>query len=468
MNVNVANHSIFEGKIQSIINEFKVDTYRQIYKNGKTFTENKAQLHACIIPLILPINVKTERKCKLLTNCDFLNILNYYGFYTIMAVLYTHALSPSLQKYIKYPRLVCSCITNCHKLLDSHESEFAALNYLISTNQLFAKHVETYTIFLCHLAIIMVERISVNGINIYINDKGQIPQFKTYSDILEFLFIQSHILLSELYPINLDLYINMVKGCLGYLCMFCSEHLYSIFRSKSRSEIEQLLLANGYDVYKGGCIKLSTKIKYWTCFNSVTYVSGLIKDASHYHDSKLIAYHNSEISNEKYPLYTHSALLSYMLSKICTSKQQYTFAKYDLIICAMLTDCFDLRILALKNLVINCYKNKEYLVGLKVLKYLLKLCVLNGEVIKSYALIYQKYSNYKQKLKYRWNQMRCVVCGESEATKMKMKCCMGCMQLVYCSKSCQKIHWNNQHRQNCHKSWQNHYEQLKVQLLDTI
>jgi hypothetical protein len=48
-------------------------------------------------------------------------------------------------------------------------------------------------------------------------------------------------------------------------------------------------------------------------------------------------------------------------------------------------------------------------------------------------------------------RFRCVVCGKQEEGNIKMKACSGCQIVRYCSRSCQKVHWNSSLEVGGHK-----------------
>jgi hypothetical protein len=48
-------------------------------------------------------------------------------------------------------------------------------------------------------------------------------------------------------------------------------------------------------------------------------------------------------------------------------------------------------------------------------------------------------------------RFQCRVCGKQEEGSIKMKACSGCQIIRYCSRSCQKVHWNSSLEDGGHK-----------------
>ena len=106
-------------------------------------------------------------------------------------------------------------------------------------------------------------------------------------------------------------------------------------------------------------------------------------------------------------------------------------------------------IAVLKALSINCYKNKEYLMAARVLKYVERL----GMVLNEHVYDLQ---SERCMIRKAWNKMGCANCGANlsrSITKNRLKACCGCMKVGYCNRKCQKIDWKKRHRFDCDKSW---------------
>ena len=103
-----------------------------------------------------------------------------------------------------------------------------------------------------------------------------------------------------------------------------------------------------------------------------------------------------------------------------------------------------------------CVKLNEYVIALRLLDRAYKLCTMYDTPITP-LFVNRIYSRKRKKIKMKLKEVVCSFCG----CKGKLKCCTGCMNAVYCSKSCQKRHWRSVHRKTCDKKWLQHYKTLK-------
>eukprot|EP01084_Bolivina_argentea_P320538 556178_1 len=114
----------------------------------------------------------------------------------------------------------------------------------------------------------------------------------------------------------------------------------------------------------------------------------------------------------------------------------------------------------------NCYKNKEYLLGLKLLICVYKLC--KGRMLYNFTNneYFRKRKNFKKQCK----KMVCHNCrvGPLNANMNTIKCCSGCMQATYCSRHCQKIDWRNRHHRDCDHGWEKMYRSLKRYIFERL
>ena len=118
-------------------------------------------------------------------------------------------------------------------------------------------------------------------------------------------------------------------------------------------------------------------------------------------------------------------------------------------------------VIALFALSEHCYKNKEYQIGLKVLKSGYQI----GHQFMLKKFINKRYPKQRKKLLKKLNIQKCdgIKCNE-----FAKKSCTGCMEYFYCSKSCQKYDWKDRHRESCDRSWEYLYTALKNYLFDRL
>ena len=105
------------------------------------------------------------------------------------------------------------------------------------------------------------------------------------------------------------------------------------------------------------------------------------------------------------------------------------------------------RALSMKGFALNCYRNKEYLMGLRVLRCAYQCC--NGHILPSF--VHEFYPKQRRKFEKKLKAIKCSHC--SAPYDKSFKCCSGCMGELYCSRSCQKKHWKKQHRNECNGQW---------------
>ena len=104
----------------------------------------------------------------------------------------------------------------------------------------------------------------------------------------------------------------------------------------------------------------------------------------------------------------------------------------------------------------------EYFIAKRMMQCSFRLC----SVVISTNLVKRLKS-----LSTLWWRAQCSYCGNTCADtrcSTKHKACSGCMKLVYCSRGCQKKHWNCQHRRRCDQSWLSIYKALKIIILDRV
>ena len=110
-----------------------------------------------------------------------------------------------------------------------------------------------------------------------------------------------------------------------------------------------------------------------------------------------------------------------------------------------------------------CEMNGEYRMALKALKKAHRICFMsNGEHIAPTFM--KEYTEMRRELEAKLIGMRCGYCARIRS--LKLRSCTGCMQVMYCDKSCQKKHWNAEHRDLCSRTWSDHsyYQALKNRL----
>ena len=102
----------------------------------------------------------------------------------------------------------------------------------------------------------------------------------------------------------------------------------------------------------------------------------------------------------------------------------------------------------------NFYQAKDYWVGYKFLQTAYKLA--NGYILQK-SFIESDYKIQRRKFIKEFKKLTCdnIDCNIKYDRKSPLKPCVGCMKVQFCSKKCQKSHWNAGHHKDCDKGWEN-------------
>eukprot|EP01084_Bolivina_argentea_P296347 510380_1 len=133
----------------------------------------------------------------------------------------------------------------------------------------------------------------------------------------------------------------------------------------------------------------------------------------------------------------------YMKGRLLLLQGHFVDAKNSFIIEVCNCRHLYIRVVAMQYLTLLCGCAEEYGLGLKLWKLARKLCHVEADlyimssVVKSTCCIYKRKKYFQKKV----NKMKC---GhyKCKANKCKLKCCSGCMKLMYCSKKCQRYDWS--------------------------
>ena len=102
---------------------------------------------------------------------------------------------------------------------------------------------------------------------------------------------------------------------------------------------------------------------------------------------------------------------------------------------------------ALSNLY---YYQRKYWMGYKSLQTAYTLA--NGYILQK-SFIQTDYKIKKRKFIKKLKKSKCDNCN-IKYQSVSLKPCFGCCKVAYCSKKCQKIHWNKIHNKQCDKEWE--------------
>eukprot|EP01084_Bolivina_argentea_P282414 483413_1 len=255
----------------------------------------------------------------------------------------------------------------------------------------------------------------------------------------------------------LECSLNDAKALLGCFMMIFCGNIYKIFQTYTKSHLTMLFDANGYIYYlESDSNTLTHIISQFRSYKSQKsiYNSGkdFVFEALNWKKS-LIKNYISHKYYDSVEIYADQHIVSLIVGKAYLLNQQYDHAAFVLI--QNVTCCHSAykRVLALKSLTVSCYKNGKYLLALKTWKCAFKIC--GNDICKTF--VQNQYAYFKRKIRRKWKNLRCAMCGKGN---IKLKCCIGCMDTVYCNVRCQKIHWKNVHRYQCSGIWKNKYHML--------
>merc|ERR1712129_358941 len=103
-------------------------------------------------------------------------------------------------------------------------------------------------------------------------------------------------------------------------------------------------------------------------------------------------------------------------------------------------------VLSLRYLSAIFKKMELFVVALRSLNKARKLCTIYKMTITP-TFVENIYPKKRKKIKKQLKKMECSYCGKNG----KLFCCTSCMSQLYCSKSCQKRDWKDEHRNSCTK-----------------
>eukprot|EP01084_Bolivina_argentea_P018577 34545_1 len=151
--------------------------------------------------------------------------------------------------------------------------------------------------------------------------------------------------------------------------------------------------------------------------------------------------------------------LNQYCSMMCHNPDYVKWEKHYFVIRICTADDLKHRVENINLLIKLCGTEKEYWMALKLARMSFQLA--NGYMKhKMVAKIRNQKYHFKRKLR----KIKCIICGNVRIRKI----CSGCMKVNYCSKKCQKCHWNNDHRNSCNRLWNQLYHVLKISLFDRL
>eukprot|EP01084_Bolivina_argentea_P305372 527544_1 len=259
---------------------------------------------------------------------------------------------------------------------------------------------------------------------------------------------------------------NIDEAFLGYLMIFCAQNIYDKLLSLSEAELAKLMVYFYKNISKNQQptkmrIKFKAQqIKKWN-------IKKIIKFGKQHVISSCDYFVRTANKKCKEFRFDDNNQMFHIMGKVAAQvDKDYDLAIPYFVIAACTTNDLYERVLSLKGLVITCYLNKQYLIGLTILKCVYKLC--KGYIFPSF--VETQYFKQKKQFRKKVKKMECNnCCAAYKMYERKLKACTGCMEVAYCAKRCQKIHWNKTHRLQCtRKGWYQVYAMIKDTILDRM
>ena len=150
-------------------------------------------------------------------------------------------------------------------------------------------------------------------------------------------------------------------------------------------------------------------------------------------------------------------LLIYRYCRVMLYCPDERWKKEFCIIAICTTNSLRKRINMMRQLLVICVQNREDLMAMKLLKKMDQIS--GGKYVHPHA------DELRRSIIRR---VRSLNCRECDALFPRYKTCAGCMQPMYCSRKCQKLHWNAVHRHECNRSWLQLSSVLKSTLYERI
>eukprot|EP01084_Bolivina_argentea_P230503 388852_1 len=283
-----------------------------------------------------------------------------------------------------------------------------------------------------------------------------------FFELLFSLFLASYwidiSIVKKRYHLFEDYTVTNVLQFRGFLMVLYANTLCKWLKSKSILKLRKLMVticvkkcninyitfnSNKLLLVNNECLKICKVMKNWNVEN-IRKIGWKVITAS------------NQINQSDNKIYTNDLVL---YGYIAMSKHEFCKANSYFVAASVREYELYLKILYMKNLSDCCYLNGQYLISLKILKVMRKLC--KGYILRSFR---KKRKMVKSKLK----KMKCFNCNKRYAKQSKFQTCKGCMVVLYCSKLCQKVHWKFEHRNNCNGSWIELYSMLKCAIFDCL
>ncbi len=239
----------------------------------------------------------------------------------------------------------------------------------------------------------------------------------------------------------------------GYLLLFCGDLIFNELTRLSHYQIESIVV-NFCGLHKSKGLTISIKLmKQWTRTELFEFGRSVILQVSPVMMVGSLSLPHHVVCSHKFfdRFYILGQVRANLQIPVSTDRD---LANQYFVIALCIKHQMYYVILAALALSRNCYNNSQFKIGLKIWRLAHFLCVGSS----SFPIWTRNWKKKRHKFKKCIVKLVCVNCGSPEPGLMS---CTGCMKVQYCTRTCQKIHWNRTHRKQCNKIWSRLYQILK-------
>eukprot|EP01084_Bolivina_argentea_P071843 130528_1 len=262
---------------------------------------------------------------------------------------------------------------------------------------------------------------------------------------------------------------NLCRMCLGYLMVFHVNIIHSTLTQLRHPYALKSLMKDFWDVMgKKYNVKINSFGYFYRKYStnklqrySITKLQNIGRkyislSTQYFVERRIVQQSNQTFIKDYGDKMDHF----YMLGRINFNDSKFDVAKIYLTMAACASWDLYTKAMSLKSLVINCYRNKEYLIGMNILRRLYQLC--KGYILPTF--VNTTYHRWKKKFKNKWRKVKCAYCHQKNREMISLKSCKGCMKIFYCTRLCQKMHWKQYHKSKCDLQWVQIYLILNEQI----
>eukprot|EP01084_Bolivina_argentea_P196256 336448_1 len=230
---------------------------------------------------------------------------------------------------------------------------------------------------------------------------------------------------------------------LGFILIFCSKYVASIVSNKTEHQLQKKLVSMNKDFYD------LNKTKHWKNWKNNVEIRQI--------GLNIVKTEITDVHENK----NYSGALNFLFGRLNLQNYELLTARDYFVKSIYKASSFVLLTLSLRYLSNICVLFNEFGIALRCLKCAYFVCIHTGKYITPSFIN----EDYRKNKKVIMGYLSTRLCGQCLNKGKKLKSCTGCMKTVYCSRICQKKHWNHIHRKQCDKYWISHYKLLRQTII---